>query len=286
MSKQSVTLAIPGVPCSVTAPPAALAWLGDIYTAFSGPSPEPVGYSVRLEPDGAGWMLADSAGLAEHHSDDLGAVRALTERIAEVVPARLAEQGVYAIHAAALRHGEGALILPGASGAGKTTLALGLLGRGLQLLSDELALTLPDARTIAPYRRTPQLRPGTPELFAGLGFLLEREPADLGAGRKWPLLPDELEQTFPGCLGEAAPLRHIVLLGEVHEGASMLEPVATGIAAVELARMTAATAGSPGLKPVLERMARLVEGCRIARLRRGSLESSLDAVAAWLQEAA
>src|SRR5262249_30026441 len=84
----------------------------------------------------------------------------------------------------------------------KTPRALGLLRRGLQLLSDELALSLPDGRTIAPYPRTPQLRPGTPELVAGLGFLLDREPDDVGAGRKWPLLPDELERTFPGCLGE------------------------------------------------------------------------------------
>jgi hypothetical protein len=225
-------------------------------------------------------MLRDSEGLAEHHDDEAGATLALVERLASAIPTRLAEQGVYAIHAAALRYGESVVILAGTSGAGKTTLALGLLGRGLQLLSDELALSLPDGRTIAPFQRAPQLRVGTPELIDGLGFLLEREPDDLGTGRKWPLLPGDFERAFPGGLGEAAPLRYVILLGERGGDPSTLEPVGSGIAAVELARLTHATVAGPA--PVLARMAQLVDGCRIARLRAGSLESSLDAIVAWL----
>ena len=108
---------------------------------------------------------------------------------------RLHAQGFHAIHAASLAHSGGALIVAGETGRGKTT--LGLVRRGLGLLSDEIALVERDEARILPYRRSLHVRPGTPELIPELGFLLERPRNQLGGGIEWTLPPWELECAFP-----------------------------------------------------------------------------------------
>jgi hypothetical protein len=258
----AVAYSIAGVRCSVSAPPEALEWVDDIYGPFRTAEAGGAAVSLRLEPDGD--------------------VRALIESVGDLVGRELGERGIYPIHAASLSHeGEG-LILTGPSGAGKTTLCLALLGRGLGFLSDEYALSLPDARTIAPFPRAPQVRAGTPELVPELGFLFERAPSDLGFGPRWGLRPDELERAFPGCPGGAVPLRHIVFVGPPAAGQSVLEPVEPGFAAVELARLTITTISAAALAPILARTSRLVDGARVARLRPASLERSVEVVLDWL----
>jgi hypothetical protein len=125
------------------------------------------------------------------------------------------------------------------------------------------------------------VRPGTPELIGELRFLEDRPRHQLGGGSEWCLLPDELEQVFPGCLAEAAPLGHIVLLEQrIGDGTSVLERIPAGIAAVELVRATAAAADD--FPAVLQRTSRLVDGVRCARLEPGALESSLDVLLEWI----
>ena len=197
---------------------------------------------------------------------------------------RLTGHGIYAFHAAALRRAGTVVVVAGLSGAGKTTLALALAGRGLGLLSDELALALPDSGTIAPYRRRAMIRATTIGLVPELEFLAEREPEPIGAEARWPFGADELELAF-GCRpAEAGPLGHVVLLEAGDPAASStLEAVGTGIAAAELLHLAPASAVE--LELVIDRLGELLRGVRCVRLRRGTLASSLDLLEAWLAAA-
>ena len=129
------------------------------------------------------------------------------------------------------------------------------------MLSDELALLAPDARTILPYHRGLHIRPGTPERIEELSFVAERPFHPLSSGPQWTLRPDELEGVFPDCFAEPAPLGEIVLLerrGEDEQ--SVLEPVSPGIVAVELLQAT--TAAATDFDGALQRVGKLVDGAR------------------------
>jgi hypothetical protein len=76
---------------------------------------------------------------------------------------------------------------------------------------------------------------------------------------------------------------HVLLVEPRREGAaSRLEPLASGVAAVELTR--AAAAAATDFATVLARMSLLAGKTRCARLHPGSLESSLDLIIDWLGE--
>ncbi|HEX4521715.1 MAG TPA: hypothetical protein VH063_19225 [Gaiellaceae bacterium] len=236
---------------------------------------------LRIEHGEAGFELSNCAGRSESHPDEAAALRAAYSQLGQLVVSELASAGIYAIHAACLEYDGGAVIVAGPSGAGKTTLALGLLGRGLRLLSDEHALVPPTGSTIGPFLRSVQVRPNTHELIPELRFLSTRTPRDLGSGPKWSLEPGELARLFPGCIGASAPLRSVVTLDPVHgTGAASIEPSTAGITTVELARGTPHAAVS--LTPVLTRLGELVTGRRCARLHSGSLPSTIDCLLDWL----
>jgi hypothetical protein len=260
------TYAILGVPCDLTAADEALDLFDATYGAFR---------EDGLVRDGAAFAVEASP------DDRLGD---LFRRALEGVSERLVSQGVYPIHAGALTHETGAVILSGQTQAGKTTLTLGLLRRGLGLLSDDLAISAADGRSILPYRRAVHIRPGTPELIQELSFLRDEPSRPLGGGNDWALLPAELERIFPGCLAQTAPLRHIVLLAprDPDRREARLERVAGGVTAVELLRSTPATAFD--FAAALGRIVALVEAARCVRLHPGSLESSVEAILAWLDD--
>jgi hypothetical protein len=252
---------IGGVPCVLTASAELIGHLDGTYGAFRAELP-PGEEILELE-------LAEGEPLVD-----------LFNRLVEGVVERLSRRGIYAIHAASLVHAGRALIVSGRSGSGKTTIALGLVQHGLRILSDEFALSAPDARTILPYRRGLHIKPGTPELIAELGFLEGRARLPLGGGSEWALLPCELERVFPGCLGEAAPLRHVVLLETRSDEPARLDPIPAALAAVELLAATPAAAGD--FAGVLGRMTRLLDGTRCARLHPGLLADSLGLLLDWL----
>ena len=61
-----------------------------------------------------------------------------------VLPMLLAQRGIICLRGTALADEHGAVVLVGLSGAGKTTIGLGLLARGLQLVSDGVVSLAPD----------------------------------------------------------------------------------------------------------------------------------------------
>jgi hypothetical protein len=109
------------------------------------------------------------------------------------------------IHAGAVTRGGQGIVLAADSFHGKTTLVLELVRRGFQFLSDETAALGRADRRVHPFPRSLSVRPGTleragfPELAAG---------APSWGGKQ--LL--DIEQIRPGCLGEAAPVGHVVIL--------------------------------------------------------------------------
>ena len=278
---------IAGAGCAFSAEPDLLDLIDATYSAFR---VETVaggerGYELALERGPSTLRIRDSLGQEFVVADEAeGVVRAL-DLIVQYVVRRLGEDGLYAIHAAALELAGRGLIISGRSGAGKTTLALALLTRGFRLLSDEFALSAPDARSILPYRRSAHVRPATLELIPQLAFLEGLPRQQLGGGSEWSLTPESLDRVFPGCLGGPSTVSNILLLeaGD-HEGRSALEPLAAAQAAIELVRATPAAAEA--FTPVLARLSRLADGARCALLRPGTLESALDLVTDWVAQGA
>jgi hypothetical protein len=229
------------------------------------------------------YQVSDSRGYQRQWSDAQAGLLDLLDRIVHGVLARLHAQGIYAVHAGAVVYRAAALIIAGRSGQGKTTLVLGLLRRGLGLLSDEFAVVDPAAQLIQPYRRSLHVRPGTPELIPELRFLRDRPQLRLGGGIEWSLTPGELERVLPGCLAEAAAPGAVLLLdGPPRPGADPeIVAVSPAVATIELLRGT--WAASVDFAGGLARIGRLLDGVACARLRAGALEPTLDAVVGWLE---
>jgi hypothetical protein len=272
---------VAGVPCVVTASAGILDYVEETYGAYRTDGADPGSYAVRVEPRGEAFVLVDSNGRVRSCATETHAAYATLERLVRHVTDRLAREGTYAVHASALVHRGEAVMISGKSRAGKTTLALALVCRGLGILSDELALSAPDARTILPYRRGLHIRPGTPELIAPLGFFRDRPFHPLSGGFQWTLPTSELADISPSCLAGPAPLRHVVLLLPRDEKmTATLEPIAKGSLTVELARATTATAHD--LAASVQRITQLLEGARCCQLRVGELHSSAELLLEWL----
>lgn len=80
------------------------------------------------------------------------------------------------LHAGVVWKDEKAMIFPGATGGGKTTLCLGLLQNGFQYFSDDWALIDPDSLKVWHFPRIMQVREGTLKLFPKLKRLIEKSP--------------------------------------------------------------------------------------------------------------
>jgi hypothetical protein len=111
-----------------------------------------------------------------------GVVVASASRVISLVPAliRVLDETVIqrlttlrAVHAGAVVLGERALLMPGATHAGKSSLVAELLRRGATYFSDEYALIDSEGR-VHPYPRPLLLRNGSPEQYP----VLPREPTE------------------------------------------------------------------------------------------------------------
>jgi len=228
-------------------------------------------------------LVRDSQGYLRAWPDAHAAAIDLLDRIVHGVLAELHKRDIYAIHAGATVYRGAALIVAGRSGQGKTTLTLGLLQRGLGLLSDELAVIDPASQQIIPYRRSVHVRPGTPELIPELSFLSQQPQLRLGGGIEWSLTPAALAQAFPGCLAPGAPLRYVLLLDGTPQpgGMAAIAPVPAALATMELLRGT--WAASRDFGGGLARLSQLMNGVVCGRLRAGGLEPTLDTIIGWLE---
>ncbi len=252
------------------------------YGIFRSDAGAAVAARLRVERTGSTWLV--SGGTAEPmicHSADIAAIHTL-DRLVDTVQRGLHARGFTTIHAAAVASPGGIVVLAGASGQGKSTLALGLAYRGFGLLSDELAIVDRDG-TVLPYPRSVHVRPATLDLIPALGFLADRPRLTLGGGSEWALTPAELRDRWGGTPPTTGPLAAILLLDGA-PGTSMpaLASVSPAIASLELARSS--WAASVDFGGTLARLATAASTVPAARLQSGPLEQTLDVVTEWLAE--
>jgi hypothetical protein len=262
-----------------------LACVNATYAAFRHtPDVAAEAFSAQLLRHEGAFLVADSHGYQRSWPDQHAAMLDLLDRIVHGVLARLHEQGMYAIHAGAVVYKGAALMIAGRSGQGKTTLVLGLVRRGLGLLSDEFGIVDPVQQLLHPYRRSLHIRPGTPELISELAFLRDQPQQRLGGGIEWTLAPQELAHALPGGLASAAPPRYVLLLDGPPrpQAAPTLVHIPAAVATLELLRGT--WAASVDFGGGLARIGRLLEGVACARLRAGALEPTLDMLIEWLED--
>ena len=207
-----------------------------------------------------------------------GAELDLLEQLVMSIVAGLHRRGLYGIHAAALGHRGRSLILVGDSGSGKTTLALALAARGLELLSDELAVLDPRTGEVQPYARHVHVRRGTPELVDGLEPIARLPQRDLGGGIAW-----SLERDAVGRAGTAPRPLGWVLLLEPRSAARQrvqLRDVAGGLAAMRVLRGT--WAASVDFGGSLATIGGSVAGLPAASVIAGQPMETADAIIGWL----
>ncbi len=172
-----------------------------------------------------------------------------------------------AMHAAVLsRHGN-ALVIPGPSGHGKTTLAAALLQAGWDYVSDEALCLRWDDAQVVPYPRPLALSPWASELLGLAGVPAADEviirPAAAGA-RPTPLTP-----------GMSPKVRHVMTLERV-DGEAQLVPLhrADGLAALLQRGFTHHRHPAKALVVV----AGLIQGAECWRLRLSDPRAAADLV--------
>ena len=94
-----------------------------------------IGPVIKVWRKGSVYMLRD--GKAEVHAEGFSEALGLLDAAFEWRLRSLASPSVLAMHSCAVRLGDGAAVIVGISGAGKTTLGLALAQAGLSLIGDE-----------------------------------------------------------------------------------------------------------------------------------------------------
>lgn len=174
----------------------------------------------------------------------------------------------YVFHAGVVERDGLALLLPGASGSGKSTITAGLLRRGFGLLSDEVAAI--DRRTgrVVAYPRLLSLRHDVLDLF-GVG------DGNAGTDSAAMVAPEELG----GSRAKEARSVALVLAPCFRVGSPLcLEKLSTAGAVMELmaSSVTHARTGVEGLDWVIEHLGRLPA----FRLSFSNLAEAVDAIEA------
>lgn len=226
-------------------------------------------------------VVTDARGLVSRWREEDQPLVGLFDALVAGSIAALSAKGILAIHAGVVAIDGRAILVAGRSGRGKTTLVLGLLRRGLDLLSDELALVAPDDSTVLAYPRGLHIRPSALDLFPELDHLADLPGHELGGGSEWAVGPAALERAFGTSVATTASIGAVVLLegAPSAEASPELSEVPGAIATMELLRGTPSAATD--FDGTLARLARIVADVPVARLRSGRLDETVDAVLGW-----
>ena len=278
-----------GVRLSITSDlPDVLAVVDATYAAFREPAPAATPMttsSFRLVDLGEGGpcRLDDPEGRSSRLGSATEGLFGLLEGMVGTIVARLHEAGILAAHAGAVAGPDGAIVVAGRSGQGKTTLVLGLVRAGGGLLSDELALLDPVGDVVRPYRRAVHVRPSTLDLLPELAPLRSRPLDELGGGSEWTVSQVDVVDLLGGRLEEARSLGGIVLLvGRPDPSAApRIVEVSPAVAALELMRST--WAASVDFAGTLDAVGRMLSGIPCLRLSVGRFDDTVAAVGSALE---
>jgi hypothetical protein len=171
-------------------------------------------------------------------------------------------------HAAAAADERGAVLLPGESNAGKSTLVTGLVADGLGYLSDE-AILLDEHDRAWPYPKAIDLDPGSWPVFPGL--TPSEAEGDLHQNR-WHIPPDRIR---PGSVGAPTAVRAIVSPRYEEGAAPRLEAFAPEEAFALLLEQAFHVGTRPG---AIAQVARLVETVPCHRVVSGRLDGAVALV--------
>jgi hypothetical protein len=180
------------------------------------------GLAGTLERGPHGFRVAVEARVVRYEADPVAAVRALNHELLQALMARC--RAHYFVHAAVVVWRGRALVLPGLSRAGKSTLALALLLAGARYLSDEL-LAYTGAGRAEPVPRALKIRD---ECVAYFPELAERFVGE-GEGRflPFPALPQDV-------LASPAPIGAVVVPRWSPAGNDRPAPITRGEALLAL----------------------------------------------------
>lgn len=151
-------LALLGVPTEVTTGIAeAAARLEVVYAAQrAGDDPRPARIEGRLGRSEHGFDVRVTGREPSSHVELVPALRALNHDLLHAAMT-VARDHVY-VHAGVVTVGNRAIVLPGLSRAGKSTLVLALVEQGAALASDELLVLDPGSAELLPFPRAVKLR--------------------------------------------------------------------------------------------------------------------------------
>jgi hypothetical protein len=122
--------------------------------------------------DGDGVLMLRYGDAVLYQGTSVGALaRMLVERAAYHLSDR--SVGGLLLHAAAVSHGERCILLPGKTGAGKSTLTAWLVARGYQYLTDELVYIPAGTTTVVPFPRPLNIRAGGLDALGAAGVNLD-----------------------------------------------------------------------------------------------------------------
>jgi HprK-related kinase A len=138
------------------------------------------------------------------------------------------------VHAAALERGGRVVIMPGAPGAGKSTLTAALVHRGWRLLSDELALIRPSDAHVVPLARPINLKNNSIALMRAYVpeavFSAETHDTAKGTVALMRAPADSIARSF-----EAAPIGWIIFPRWQQDAEAKLTPWSKAAGLMEIA---------------------------------------------------
>lgn len=166
-------------------------------------------YALVRDPDG-GWSVDVRGTRTVRGAELAGAVIALEWQLVSDLLAR--PSGWFQLHGAALAtpSGRGSVLILGASGAGKTTLTLALMARGLLPLTDDLIFLDPETLAPAVFQRAFHADATTHRLVDALSqppaWRVDGLPAGYGVPARWAVArPPVCAVFFPALHVDEAP---------------------------------------------------------------------------------
>jgi hypothetical protein len=148
------------------------------------------------------------------------AIAAMLSAIDRAAVASVADDRLL-VHAAAASTPDGAVLLLGPSGAGKTTMVAALIRSGFGYVADEIVAFDHASTTAQPYQKAITLKAGSRFLFPDVRDALG--PPEGGPGSLWHVPVDALRSQAGAA---AAPVRSIVELRYHADAATAIEPIA------------------------------------------------------------